>query len=140
MVQQTEQNMKGMSKNSQMKIIKKKKHVLKTLFEKMNIGHWDRDLTYEELSNPYCNEACMIMQLYSMELGSPPLYAEVNRVCRDMDTSLLKELGPFVKALGEICSWGESAKGADDKVNKNSRDAAGVGFNMSASFLVWRGA
>ena len=35
------------------------------------------------LCNPYSKACCLLMQLYSMEIGSPQLYAEVNRVARD---------------------------------------------------------
>ena len=35
------------------------------------------------LTNPYSKACCLLMQLYSMEIGSPQLYAEVNRVARD---------------------------------------------------------
>ena len=35
------------------------------------------------LYNPYSKASCLLMQLYSMEIGSPQLYAEVNRVARD---------------------------------------------------------
>ena len=35
------------------------------------------------LKNPYSKASCLLMQLYSMEIGSPQLYAEVNRVARD---------------------------------------------------------
>ena len=35
------------------------------------------------LLNAYSKASCLLMQLYSMEIGSPQLYAEVNRVARD---------------------------------------------------------
>ena len=35
------------------------------------------------LKNPYSKASCLLMQLYSMEIGSPQLYADVNRVARD---------------------------------------------------------
>ena len=50
-----------------------------------------------------------------MELGSPPLYAEANRVARDMDLRYLKELGPFLKALDEIAIHGERHKAKGDR-------------------------
>ena len=59
------------------------------------------------LSNPYSKITCLVLYLYSMELGNPPLYAEANRVARDMDLSYLKELGPFVCALGRITLFSE---------------------------------
>ena len=32
--------------------------------------------------NPYSKISCLVMYLYSMEIGLPPLYAKVNKVCR----------------------------------------------------------
>ena len=52
------------------------------------------------LCNPYSKVSCMMMQLYSMEIGKPQLYAEANRVSRYQDKRYLKELGPFICALG----------------------------------------
>ena len=34
------------------------------------------------LWNPYSKVTCIILYLYSMELGTPTLYAEANRVAR----------------------------------------------------------
>lgn len=34
-----------------------------------------------------------------MEFGSPPLYYEINRMCREKDVTHIKELGPFIFAL-----------------------------------------
>ena len=62
------------------------------------------------LYNPYSKATCLILYLYSMELGIPQLYAEANRVARDVDKTYLKELGPFLKALGEITFWSEDNK------------------------------
>ena len=68
------------------------------------------------LLNPYSKATCFILYLYSMELGHPQLYAEANRVARDMDLRYLKELGPFVKALSVITRCAEHQKRNDDKV------------------------
>lgn len=38
-----------------------------------------------DLLNPYGKMTCLILNLFSMEFGVPPLYAEVNRVCRVRD-------------------------------------------------------
>ena len=54
------------------------------------------------LEEPYSKATCLILYLYSMELGDPPLYAELNRVARDMDLTQLKNLGPIQKTLGLI--------------------------------------
>lgn len=59
------------------------------------------------LKNPYSKATCIILYLYSMELGNPQLFAEANRVAREQDVNYLSELGPFLKALGEITSEAE---------------------------------
>ena len=59
------------------------------------------------LRNPYSKVTCFILYLYSMELGSPPLYAELNRVARDMDLTQLTNLGPIAKALFIITLYAE---------------------------------
>lgn len=48
------------------------------------------------IRNPYSKVACLVLQIYSMELGCPQLYAEANRVAREMDVTHLKELGPYL--------------------------------------------
>ena len=45
-----------------------------------------------------------------MEMGSPQLYAEANRVARDMDLTFLKELGPFLRCLGTVAENAEYNK------------------------------
>lgn len=69
-----------------------------------------------DLSNPYSKASCLILQLYSMELGYPQLYAEANRVAREMDKSLLYELGPFLCALSRITLHAEKGKMKHDKI------------------------
>ena len=79
------------------------------------------------------------MQLYSMELGSPPLYAELNRVQRDMDLNFIKELGPFSKAMYEVSSRGESMKNVADRLMQGSDVEGNIQANMGSAFLLWRG-
>ena len=38
-----------------------------------------------DISNPYGKLTCLILYLYSMQIGEPPLYAELNKVCRNQD-------------------------------------------------------
>lgn len=73
-----------------------------------------------------------------MELGTPPLYAEINRVSRDMDLSQLEFLGPFIQALGFISSNGELHKYDDDKI-KTGKMIYADDVNLTGSFLLWRG-
>lgn len=68
------------------------------------------------LKNPYSKMTCLILYLYSMELGTPQLYAEANRVARDMDLTYLSELGPFLQALGTITLNSEYNKNEKDKI------------------------
>ena len=57
---------------------------------------FDRSDSENNLCNPYGKASCLMLYLYSMELGDPPLYAELNRVCRFMDKRQLANLGPFI--------------------------------------------
>ena len=60
-----------------------------------------------DLSDPYSKVTCFILFLYSMELGSPPLYSELNKVCRMMDLKNLDTLGPFARCLDVIIEGAE---------------------------------
>ena len=79
----------------------------------------------------------LILYLYSLELGSPPLYAEANRVARDMDLTYLKELGPYVKALGAITFFSEIYK---KEKETPGQELGNLRYNMAGSFLLFRGA
>ena len=68
------------------------------------------------LHNPYGKMTCFILYIYSLELGQPPLYAESNRVARDMDFTSLKELGPFVRVLHEVTYGAEANRNPEDKI------------------------
>ena len=56
-----------------------------SVHQKLKVDPEDKEDMDYNLANPYCRVAQIVMQLTSMELGSPPLYAELNRVCRMMD-------------------------------------------------------
>ena len=91
----------------------------------------DKPLTKEDggendLFNPYGKASCLMLYLYSMELGDPPLYAEVNRVCRFMDKRQLANLGPFIRALKNITEFAEGEKVSEEK--------------QAGTFLLFRGA
>ena len=75
-------------------------------------SQWDTPLKYYgssdlSLRNPYSPVACWVLYLYSMELGSPPLYMELNRAAREMDKTKLNQLGPFALALAWVCFGAE---------------------------------
>lgn len=95
------------------------------------------------LHNPYSKVTCFTLYLYSLELGTPPLYSEANRVARDMDLSLLKELGPFLRALHEVTYGAEYNRDPEDKIKTGEmieKNEGGIKYNIAGSFLLWRGA
>ncbi len=95
------------------------------------------------LCNPYSRITCFILYLYSLEFGTPPLYAELNRISRDQDYTQLETLGPFARALSKITLSAESYRKNDDRImtggqiQKMTSDA--VGGNIAGIFLLWRG-
>ena len=91
------------------------------------------------ITNPYSRVTCLVLYLYSMELGSPPLYSEVNRVARDMDLAYLNELGPFLQVFNEITIWSEDWKETSVPVTPGVK-LSSVDYNMGGSFLLFRGA
>ena len=91
------------------------------------------------LENPNSKVCCLMLYLYSMEIGNPQLYADVNRVVRNLDKNYLKELGPFLHALGRVTAAAESYKSAGEKIAPGNT-FGGAHNNMAGSFLLWRGA
>ena len=59
----------------------------------------DKPLTPKVLSNPEHKAVIHIMYIYSMESF---IYSELNRVCREKDTSKIKFYGAFAAALSFI--------------------------------------
>lgn len=109
--------MKMATKTSQERdmIIKRYKKVFHDLVMVLNITDTTKnmnDLDEDEYSliNPYSKSTCLMLYLYSLELGVPPLYAEINRVARTGDTTQLLTLGPFIKALGKISEFGDKLR------------------------------
>ena len=94
-----------------MKITKQAKKVFKDLFDSVEISDWNCELQNldDEIGvwNPYSKITCFILYLYSLEFGSPPLYAEANRVAREMDLTHLRDLGPYLRAIGAITGGAE---------------------------------
>ena len=99
-----------------MKVIKNSRGNFKEIFSLVNIADWNKPINWDEddtelsYKNPYSKVSCLLTQLYSMEIGSPTFYSEVNKAAREMDTSKLNCFGPFVQALGFITSFGEAFK------------------------------
>ena len=68
--------------------------MIKKIFESVEIKDWETPCTKKDGKSPspeldyesaYSKISCLVVYLYSMEFGHPPLYAEVNRVTREMD-------------------------------------------------------
>ena len=72
------------------------------------------------LADPYSKVTCFVLYLYSLEFGTPPLYAELNRVCRQMDTTQLRNLGPIAKVLAVITNSAERDREGDKIENGKS--------------------
>ena len=64
----------------------------------------------------YSKIVCLVLYLYSMELGYPPLYAEINRLSRDLDFTYLKELGPYAMALYFVTMWGNVGREKNENI------------------------
>ena len=62
------------------------------------------------LCNPYSKCSCLILYMYSMEFGQPPLYDVLNRAMRQKDKTQAKNLGPFAYALGWITAIADKNK------------------------------
>ena len=74
-----------------------------------------------------------------MEIGDPKLFAEANRVAREMDRTQMEELGPFLRALSAVTFNAELQKPNSDKIIPGYY-LGGNDFNMAGSFPLWRGA
>lgn len=95
--------MTNMGMQQKKKSIKVAKFKLNKLFKLIDIGDWHEPLIKRnnaekahtqstitsDYLNPYDQITCLVLYLYSMEFGTPPLYAEANRVAREMDMSQL---------------------------------------------------
>ena len=97
-------------KNLRMRSIKNNRQIFIDIFNLMDFTDEERNTPLKYLRddpilglcNPYSKVVCLLMQLYSMEIGSTQLYAVVNRVARVQNKTYLKELGPFLHALGRV--------------------------------------
>ena len=77
-------------KNLRMRSIKNNRQIFIEIFNLMEFTASEMNSPLEcsgdpilGIWNPYSKSTCLMLQLYSMEIGSPQLYAEVNRVTRD---------------------------------------------------------
>lgn len=154
---QMEAEIKGQSERKKVETIMTHKKTFNHLMSLANIydpnkpllGFYGHDKDPEKfkdelnLCNPYSQITCFCLYLYSMEFGSPPLYAELNRVCREMDMSLLEVLGPYAKALSWITLCCEHKRNEDDKILTGKilkLKGEGSMGNIAGIFLLFRGA
>ena len=79
-----------------------------------------------------------------MEFGDPPLYVEVNKVCRTMDKDYLETLGPFIQAFGSIASAADKNRDPRDKIPTGEMITKSIGggkdYNFAGMFVAFRGA
>ena len=80
-------------KNERLRSVKNNREIFIEIFNLMDFTEAEKDTPMKGdyntgydpilgLLNPYSKASCLLMQLYSMEIGSPQLYAEANRVAR----------------------------------------------------------
>ena len=145
-VMRTELRTKDVNEHRARRMIKMSKDFMEQILKAINLDESERDKPLKiagrtdiALTNPYSAVTCWLLYLYSMELGQPALYLELNRVSRDMDLSLLKQLGPFARALCYICTAAETNKKEEDKI-LNGEEFGGEEYNLAGCFLLWRGA
>ena len=134
-------------KSQRMKIVKNTREDFNGLLNIMNFPENEMKISLKSstditlgLYNPYSKASCILMQLYSMEIGSPSLYIDANEKARDFDMTFLKELGPFLYALGRVTSQAEYNKSNDDRVARGFDYFGGVKYNLAGSFMLFRGA
>lgn len=138
--------MKGKSRQLKKNVIKNSRYLFSKFLSLIEIDDWNQPmvgystkLPDHSLCSPYSKVTTLVLYLYSMELGSPPLYAEVNRVARDMDLSQLRQLGPFLRALSLVTQWSEKKKLPGDLITPG-KYLGGVEDNIAGAFLITRGA
>ena len=112
----------------------------------MDIVDWnmpfDNNSSEHGVWNPYSKITCFCLYLYSLELGNPPLYAEANRVSRDMDLTYLRDLGPYLRTIGAITGGAERNREQVDKIKTGEmimKEIGGVMHNLAGAILLWRG-
>ena len=75
------------------------------LFDIAKLGNIDKPLTPDILSNPTNPITTYILYLYSMETF---IYSDLNRACREKDTSKIRYFGAFAAALSYIIYYANS--------------------------------
>lgn len=91
---------------------------------------------------PYSPVVCVIVYIYTLEFGDPPLYAVLNRAIRNRDKSLIETLGPFAKALSVILDKSENHRETEDRIPNGENilfKEGGKMYNVAGSHLLFRG-
>ena len=88
---------------------------------------FDKPLTPKVLSNPEHKAVIHIMYIYSMESF---IYAELNRVCREKDTSKIKFYGAFAAALSYII-YSANNKRVENKLEHTTTLFRGVKLDLA---------
>jgi len=70
----------------------------------------------DNLFNPYAKAVYVLLSLYSMEFGKPPLYQMLYLAAKTQDMFYLDSLGPFAYALALVTHAAEDYRLADDKI------------------------
>jgi len=99
----------------------------------------NQPLTEEVFKDPYSPEVQLILYLYSME---PHFYTDLEVACQNMDTSKLKSLGPYAKALFGVLEHGwQSDRKREDalEIGCTLEDSDPV-FEYARCFLLFKGA
>lgn len=140
---------KGKSKQEQEVVYKLNKKTFNEFTKSVNFSDPNKPFNIDDnddeygLFNPYSKATAVVLQLYSMEFGAPPLYAALNTACRDVDTSKMPQLGGYAQCLTMITAAAEKRRKESDKIRTGDEIKKSVGggdFNMAGSFLLYRGA
>lgn len=89
--------------------------------------------------NPYSKITTLAIYLYSMEIGTPPLYAVINKAIRRMDKTYLETLGPLICVLGDACAVGELGRDDEERIPWGMKINPHLENNMGGIFLLFRG-
>lgn len=96
------------------------------------------------IANPYSLATCYFLYLYSLELGSPPLYLELDVSSRMMEMNNLESLGPFARVFSEIMTSGDKRRHDSDKIKPGMQscitESGGSKHNMEGMFMLYSGA
>ena len=111
---------------------------------KNKLDNWDRPFKDNKdielgVRCPYSKVSKLVLFLYSLELGTPPLFREANRVTRDQDIREIDTLGPFIQMLSLVTYHAEQNKKPNDKI-KTGMIRGGIQHNITGAFLLFRGA